>query len=513
MVSFIALLQEIVILAHLLTFEPIFNSITSYSVKKCNGKCGQYLLPDCFGKNNNCFRRECKECLNAKRRKPGAPPRKCYPLKENGTKECSRCHRVKIAKDNFYWRKKKGIYTSTCFTCPPMYKNGRKMNKAYQYYMDQRNLVKNCSTCGIDVKNESLEFAHWHRDLKFKDKNGSVKNICKMNYKEVVNELTDVKGRFTCKPCHNKETDEELKILALKPTEMTESYAIQKIQITRNQAFVKQLKLNIGKCMNCPCNKVITNDNVRDFEFDHIPERGKKLNNISELAGRGVGLVKLMDELLKTECVYYNCHKSRTKMRHKDYKFDQLANDFYKNEMQKCIDLTLEQLKPDYRKRKTINDVPVVVAATEKKVIKSEIKKIQSNSESNSSFSSSSSSSDDEDDEKDIKVKNVTPVKKCEKVCKTTGCGTTVSSNRRTHCNTCAIHMSTKCKTRPNLTELKRQYTIDFGYNMCAIGKHYGVSDNAVRKWFNKDIPKRPLGVKHMVAKRKLKETESKDIK
>lgn len=51
------------------------------------------------------------------------------------------------------------------------------------------------------------------------------------------------------------------------------------------------------------------------MEFDHLPERGRKVDNVMSMVWAGVSLMKLLKEIDKCEVVCANCHKIREHQR------------------------------------------------------------------------------------------------------------------------------------------------------------------------------------------------------
>jgi len=57
------------------------------------------------------------------------------------------------------------------------------------------------------------------------------------------------------------------------------------------------------------------------MDFDHIPERGAKLFNIANGIPQSISMERFMTEIAKCEVVCSNCHRIRTKERHKNKPF------------------------------------------------------------------------------------------------------------------------------------------------------------------------------------------------
>lgn len=52
------------------------------------------------------------------------------------------------------------------------------------------------------------------------------------------------------------------------------------------------------------------------MEFDHIPERGKKFMNISDMLPKGMSMRRILEEADKCDLVCANCHRIRTARDH-----------------------------------------------------------------------------------------------------------------------------------------------------------------------------------------------------
>lgn len=76
----------------------------------------------------------------------------------------------------------------------------------------------------------------------------------------------------------------------------------------RNQQFRADY-LGTHSCVDCE------EDDPDVLEFDHIPDRGKKVGNISEMVIRGAPLDRMRAEIAKCDVVCANCHRKRTKRR------------------------------------------------------------------------------------------------------------------------------------------------------------------------------------------------------
>lgn len=73
-----------------------------------------------------------------------------------------------------------------------------------------------------------------------------------------------------------------------------------------NRRFVLQYKKDNSKCTDCAISFP-----PYVLDFDHVPERGKKVRGIADLA-RESSLENLLVEMLKCDIVCANCHRVRT---------------------------------------------------------------------------------------------------------------------------------------------------------------------------------------------------------
>lgn len=73
----------------------------------------------------------------------------------------------------------------------------------------------------------------------------------------------------------------------------------------RNRAFLSELRQQ--PCADCGLADPVV------MEFDHVPERGEKALNVSNLVG--APKAKLLREIAKCDVVCANCHRRRTAAR------------------------------------------------------------------------------------------------------------------------------------------------------------------------------------------------------
>jgi len=85
--------------------------------------------------------------------------------------------------------------------------------------------------------------------------------------------------------------------------EKSNRYRRQRHQLTK----LKAVAAKGGKCLDCG------NDDLRVLEFDHVPERGRKIRNVAAMFAKTSSLSpSLEDELAKCDLVCANCHAVRT---------------------------------------------------------------------------------------------------------------------------------------------------------------------------------------------------------
>jgi hypothetical protein len=174
---------------------------------------------------------------------------------------------------------------------------------------------QHCEECGVSDP-ELLTFAHWDREDKYKTKSGKSVGISEMiGIKRIREEAT--KTRFLCHFCHRLETQRENE-------QFFELKWNRKAQ-TRNSNFVFKAKLTIGKCRDC--NRPVTEDTVRGFDFDHVDE-SRKEDDVSDLVQKGVSTDRIQREMDECELRCANCHFKRTNRRREGRTF---ANDIIHN--------------------------------------------------------------------------------------------------------------------------------------------------------------------------------------
>lgn len=69
--------------------------------------------------------------------------------------------------------------------------------------------------------------------------------------------------------------------------------------------FIRDYKLENSSCLDCAANWP-----PYILEFDHVPERGPKLFNLSQAGGRSWSAI--LAEIAKCDLVCANCHRYRT---------------------------------------------------------------------------------------------------------------------------------------------------------------------------------------------------------
>jgi hypothetical protein len=231
-------------------------------------------------------------------------------------------------------------------------------------------------------------------------------------------------------------------------------------------------------CVTPNCERKVTENNCREFQFDHIPNLGAKKKVISDLVSRGAGIERIIEELLLTNLVHCYCHRIRTGQR-LDKKVVGSEND---HDMRNFIGQTLVKLSGlKYKKTKLTASLLPTVLATPVNVVP--ILALHVDTAAQNSVS--------------IVIPQKVISKKVQELpnCANESCKNVVSSARRTLCWTCANEKCKRVKVRPKGEELSKLYSEKFKFNFCEMGRHYGISDNGIRKWFKTDgidIPKRP---------------------
>lgn len=88
---------------------------------------------------------------------------------------------------------------------------------------------------------------------------------------------------------------------------------------SRKHAKVRKAKLLdlIRAAKSKPCTDCKEEYPPYVMQFDHLPERGKKLMNVAKLRGGGYSERKILAEIAKCEVVCSNCHAERTHRRQK----------------------------------------------------------------------------------------------------------------------------------------------------------------------------------------------------
>lgn len=183
--------------------------------------------------------------------------------------------------------------------------NKRYKQKCKDFYNNAKANCGGCADCGEKDPNK-LEFAHWHRRDKYRDKNGKVVGIYRLSIKAMKQEFLD--GRFLCCKCHEKETKEENKIY----NAVTE-YKIPQSMVRRmqeNREYIDQKKIEMGECVMC--HEKVDCNLLSYYHLDHI-NPDDKLYNFSMLRNSERSKATINAELAKAQLLCKPCHRIRTK--------------------------------------------------------------------------------------------------------------------------------------------------------------------------------------------------------
>jgi len=82
-------------------------------------------------------------------------------------------------------------------------------------------------------------------------------------------------------------------------------------RMLEGRRFVNERKLQIGRCQCGECDHVVTPDNLKLFEFDHINPADKKLT-ISEMVKSRYSVEAIKEELKNCQLLWYQCHQIKT---------------------------------------------------------------------------------------------------------------------------------------------------------------------------------------------------------
>ena len=114
-----------------------------------------------------------------------------------------------------------------------------------------------------------------------------------------------------CKTCH-ADADGRVR-LAKRPHSNTEGPTLTRKQ--RCRAADNQAKLQRGQCeCEAGCARVVTVNNLREFEWDHLTQRAvdPDYRVVSDLVGGGYPLERCEQERQKCKLLFHSCHHQRT---------------------------------------------------------------------------------------------------------------------------------------------------------------------------------------------------------
>ncbi len=259
------------------------------------------------------FRKECKECVVARRKKLVV-----NRLPDGSKKICTSCECEKLVSEFQKTETNSSGYRATCAECKRKEgreyasshkkKNHRQYRKLHSGFkegcaraakaktarvkaMTQQMKESNpCSDCGEKFPYYCMDFDH--RDPS--QKSDGVRDLMRAISKgKVLKEIS--KCDLVCVNCHK---ERELK-------RRSDMYTSKVPQRVRNRGLILNLKDN--PCIDCGLKY---SPSVMDF--DHV--RGEKLYGISVCASR-FGKVKLLEEISKCDLVCARCHRIRTQSR------------------------------------------------------------------------------------------------------------------------------------------------------------------------------------------------------
>lgn len=249
----------------------------------------------------------CKRCVMRKQRKPKVPKEKRDGFKKCSDVDCERKDEWLKLEEFTECAKSPDGRQYHCKQC-----DSRRICKRRQEIQDYINTVRasvgKCEKCGKNpLRPEDLQFAHHNRTRKYRTKNGKAINITRLgSIEKVKQELPE--GKWVCDECGDADTrreNEENKSTSRSAESKRRDNMIW-------QQFVNKEKLRRGKCHDC--GKVVTEDNVRIFDFDHRDPKSK-LAAVGTLVNRQVPFAVIRAEWHKCDMVCGDCHVLRTKSR------------------------------------------------------------------------------------------------------------------------------------------------------------------------------------------------------
>ena len=173
---------------------------------------------------------------------------------------------------------------------PVTYESSSKKTKLI---LDLKRQQGQCADCN-DVND--VDFFYYISD----DLCRNNKSIYKMTMENIGRAL-DV-GSFVCKLCWYKRWD------IFRNEYFT--YDHKNAFVSDKFNYTKFKKLDLHKCNKCM--RIVTDENYRIFDFDHI-ERSSKRDSVYKLtASPDVPLSDVMDEIDKCQLLCYVCHRKKT---------------------------------------------------------------------------------------------------------------------------------------------------------------------------------------------------------
>lgn len=236
------------------------------------------------------------------------------PLKkqklELKTQWCSDC-KSNVDIDKFYKRRGDKLHKSckTCFNKKNLQRSRVRVYKNRQFLNNLKEAYGGCFECKATGR---LEFAHYDRRTKYRTKSGKTVGISQLSIRLMKEEVK--KGRFLCHTCHVYETEQENEALKISEENMTPEYKKRLKIFTNHYEFIVNAKIDLNSCVDCKKN--IDKTNHREFEFDHVPERGKKFKRVSAMTAYSIERIDA--EIKKCDLVCFDCHKVRTNFRLED---------------------------------------------------------------------------------------------------------------------------------------------------------------------------------------------------
>lgn len=248
-------------------------------------------------------RSHCKACTRESRIQRTQERAKTPPNQHNVTQMCIGCKKMLPGTAfGLEPRLTSGLF-SRCRECVSEREHGIKQKRQKIKHDAKTRQDWKCAQCQAICSSEELEFAHFDRANKYRTKHGKKVSIGALRASEATFHAEFEKGRWLCWKCHCIETWEQWNEKEKKrsPSELVKT----------KFAFVKQEKLQIGKCQRCQLQ--VPNDErlLPAFEFDHIDRKNKKAS-VSTLSQGGCSLDELKEELLKCQLLCRPCHRIKT---------------------------------------------------------------------------------------------------------------------------------------------------------------------------------------------------------